>query len=636
LVRQRTTVEIMRTLLAFTLIFLTGTSSATAGLLDRLGFSESEKPPLLRPEQAFRYEAEVKDGNTIMAQLDITEGYYLYRDKFAFQILDAPETRVTAVKLPPGKAKEDPFMGATEVYQGESQVQIPIQLSRQGTAPETVVLEASFQGCSEIHGICFPPLTQKIRLDLPPPSAGTREPAEPALTGKAAEDISLPAQDRIVQTLVSEQSWLTLLAFFGFGLLLAFTPCVFPMIPILSGIIVGQGRHITTRRSFLLSLMFVLAMALTYTVAGVIAGLVGKNLQATFQHPSILIGASVVFVLLALSMFGLYHLQLPASLQSRLFNLSQKQKGGTLLGAGLMGLFSALIVGPCVAPPLAGALIYIGESGDALLGGSALFALSMGMGTPLLLLGTSAGKLLPHAGSWMEPVKHIFGVLLLAVAIWLLSRILPDAVTLLLWGSLLIICAVYLGALETLGPDTTGWHKLWKGTGLISLVYGILLIVGAASGTGTEWQPLRGLALAKSIDTPASQSLNFRPVKGVEGLQLALQSAGNRLVMLDFYADWCVDCKRMEATTFSDPTVRNALRDTVLLQTDVTAYDEADKALLKRFSLYGPPSILFFSPEGTELKNARLIGEASPQEFLRHLQRVEALVAQQTPKGVTS
>ena len=626
----------MRTLLTFTLILLAGASSATAGLLDRLGFGESEKPPLLRPEQAFRYEAEVRDGNTLLARLDITEGYYLYRDKFAFQILDAPDTRVAIVRLPPGKAKEDPFMGATEVYQGAREVQIPIQLGRQGTDSETVLLEASFQGCSEIHGICFPPLTQTVRLDLPPPSAeaGTEEPA-PA--GEEAVDIALPAQDRIVQTLASGQKWLTLLAFFGFGLLLAFTPCVFPMIPILSGIIVGQGRNVTTRRSFLLSLAYVLAMALTYTVVGIMAGLVGKNLQATFQHPAILIGASLVFVLLALSMFGFYQLQIPTNLQSRLFNLSQKQEGGTLLGAGLMGLFSALIIGPCVAPPLAGALIYIGESGDALMGGAALFALSMGMGAPLLILGTSAGKLLPHAGGWMEPVKYIFGVLLLAVAIWLLSRILPNAVTLLLWGALLIICAVYLGALETLGPNTTGWHKLWKGTGLISLVYGILLIVGAASGTGTEWQPLRGLAFAHSTGTTNnSQSLSFRPVKGIEELQLAIQNAGNRLVMLDFYADWCVDCKRMEATTFSDPNVRNALRDTVLLQADVTAYDEADKALLKKFSLYGPPSILFFSPEGKEFKQARLIGEASAREFLQHLQRVEALVAQHTSKGVTS
>lgn len=627
----------MRIFLAFTLMLLTGTS-ATAGLLDRLGFGETEKPPLLKVDQAFIYDAAVEDGNTLMARVNIVEGYYLYRDKFAFQILDAPGVSVSAVKLPPGKAKEDQFFGSTEVYEGKTEVQIPISLSRQGTAAETVTLEASLQGCSEIHGICYPPTTQKISLELPPPSAGGVSPiaTDPGAAAGKTPDISLPSQDRIVQALFNDQSWLTLAAFFGFGLLLAFTPCVFPMIPILSGIIVGQGKNITTQRSFMLSLMYVLAMALTYTVAGIVAGLVGENLQATFQHPGILVGASLVFVLLALSMFDLYHFQLPTRLQNRLFHISQNQKGGTLLGAGLMGLFSALIVGPCVAPPLAGALIYIGESGDALLGGSALFALSMGMGTPLLVFGTSAGKLLPRAGGWMQPVKYLFGVLLLAVAIWLLSRILPHSVIMLLWGALFIISAVYLGALETLGADSTGWSKLWKGTGLISLVYGILLIVGAASGSGTEWQPLRGLTVARSADTPTAESLNFRSVKGPEGLQLALQEAGDRLVMLDFYADWCVDCKRMEVTTFSDPAVRNALRNTVLLQTDVTAYDAKDKALLNQFSLYGPPSVLFFGPDGTELKRVRLIGEASPKEFLKHLQQVNALLAQQTPKGARS
>jgi thiol:disulfide interchange protein DsbD len=502
-------------------------------------------------------------------------------------------------------------------------------------------LETSFQGCSEIHGICYPPVTQKISLELPPPSISGGEKLNADLGSESGEtsDIFLPAQDRIAQVLFNKQGWLTLMAFFGFGLLLAFTPCVFPMIPILSGIIVGQGKNITTRRSFMLSLIYVLAMALTYTVAGVIAGLVGSNLQATFQHPAILIGASLIFVLLALSMFDLYHLQLPGHLQSRLFHFSQKQRGGTLLGAGLMGLFSALIVGPCVAPPLAGALIYIGESGNALLGGSALFALSMGMGTPLLFLGTSAGKLLPHIGSWLQPVKYFFGVLLLAVAIWLLSRILPHTVIMLLWGTLFLIGAVYLGALETLGPDATGWSKLWKGTGLISLVYGTLLIVGAASGSGTAWQPLQGLTVAKSAGTSTTttaENLNFRSVKGSKGLQLALQEAKDQLVMLDIYADWCVDCKRMEATTFRDPDVRNALRNTILLQTDVTAYDDKDKALLNQFSLYGPPSILFFGPDGAELKRVRLIGMASPQEFLAHLQRVNALLAQKTPKRVQS
>lgn len=635
--------ETMKTLFALTLVLLTG-NPAVAGLLDRLGLNEQEKPPLLRVEEAFVYGAEVKDGNTLMARVAIPEGYYLYRDKFAFQVLEAPDVQVAGVTLPPGKAKDDPFFGSTEVYEGEVEVQIPIRLSRQSTAAETVILKASFQGCSAIHGICYPPATQKVSLELPPFSgsqAGTLKAttveAGPNPPSGEIGQIPLAPQDQIAQALFSEHVGLTLAAFFGFGLLLAFTPCVFPMIPILSGLIVGQGKEITVRRSFMLSFVYVLAVALTYTVAGVIAGLVGQNLQATFQHPGILIGASLVFVVLALSMFDLYHLQLPTRLQARLSHFSHGQKGGTLLGAGLMGLFSALIVGPCVAPPLAGALIYIGKTGDAVLGGSALFALSMGMGAPLLVLGTSEGKLLPRAGSWMQPVKYLFGVLLLAVAIWLLSRILPQAITLLLWGALFVICAVYLGALEALKPNATGWSKLWKGSGLISLVYGILLIVGAASGGGAQWwQPLRGLSVAQFTAAPNAENLKFRSVKGLEGLRLAIQEAGDRLVMLDLYADWCVDCKRMEATTFSAPAVQGALRDAVLLQADVTAYDNQDKALLKQFSLYGPPSILFFGPDGTELERARLIGMASPQEFLKHLQQVKTLLVQQASQGAKS
>lgn len=621
----------MRIPLVLTLLLFTATA-AVAGLFDRLGLGDQEKPPLLRAEEAFEFSAEVKDGEILVARVAITEGYYLYRDKFVFRVLDAADARVAKVVLPPGKAKTDPFMGATEVYQGEAEIQIPIELSRQSTAAETVTLEASFQGCSAIHGICYPPVTQKISLDLPPLGGGQTSTIEADPNPFSEEQVAIPStpQDKIVQTLFHDQIGVTLTVFFGFGLLLAFTPCVLPMIPILSGIIVGQGAKITPRRSFMLSLMYVLAMALAYTAAGVIAGLVGQNLQATFQQPAILIGASLVFVLLALSMFDLYHLQLPAHLRTRLSNLSQKQAGGTLLGAALMGLFSALIVGPCVVPSLAGALIYIGKSGNAVLGGSALFALSMGMGTPLLVLGTSAGKLLPRVGAWMQSINYFFGVLLLAVAIWLLSRILPQEVTLLLWGALFIICAVYLGALEALGPDATGWRKLWKGSGLISLVYGILLIVGAASGgSAAWWQPLRGLSVANLTDKSHTEGLDFRPVKGPEGLQAALQGAGDRLVMLDFYADWCVDCKRMEATTFSAPAVKSALRNIVLLQADVTAYDSQDKALLRQFSLYGPPSLLFFSPHGAELKKARLVGMASPEEFLKHLQRVNALLAQQ-------
>ncbi|BAW79504.1 thiol:disulfide interchange protein [Candidatus Nitrosoglobus terrae] len=624
--------------LAFISILLVSLS-ATAGLLERLGLKDAEKPPLLKVDEAFIYKTVVTDSHTLMAQVDIVDGYYLYRDKFTFQIINASKTSILAVQLPPGKTTDDPFMGATEIYPGKTTVNIPITLNRQDTDPETVTLKASFQGCSAIHGICYPPATQEISLELPASSVNAGGDSSTAInpisTTEERADIALPAQDYIAQILFQDQSWLTLVAFFGFGLLLAFTPCVFPMIPILSGIIIGQGE-ITTQRSFILSLVYVLAMALTYTVAGIIAGLVGSNLQATFQHPAILIGASIIFVLLALSMFDLYQLQLPAYLQNRLFNLNQKQKGGTLLGTGLMGLFSALIVGPCVAPPLAGALIYIGETGNAFLGGAALFALSMGMGAPLLLIGTSAGKWLPRTGSWMQPVKYFFGVLLLAVAIWLLSRILPHPVIMLLWGALFLISAVYLGALEVIRPNTTGWGKLWKGVGLISLVYGILLIIGAASGSGTEWQPLQGLVATRSANNPITETLSFRSVKGLEGLQNALEQNKDRLIMLDFYADWCVDCKRMEATTFRDPNVISELSNIVLLQTDVTAYDDKDKALLNQFSLYGPPSILFFGLDGTELKGTRLIGITSPQEFLAHLQRVNTLLTKQALKGIPS
>ncbi|CAH9019530.1 protein-disulfide reductase DsbD [Candidatus Nitrosacidococcus sp. I8] len=613
-------------------LLLIATFSATANLLDQLGLGKPEKPPLLRSDQAFIYSPKVVDDSTLVAQINIVEGYYLYRDKFAFKVLDSQGVNITNISLPEGEAKKDPFMGAAEVYSGKIEIHIPIKLSRQNLEAEEITLESSFQGCSAIHGICYPPITEKTLLELPPSSinedinaSNTNKDLNLIIEKTFDSTLAFSDQDRIAQSLFYNQGWLTLVAFFGFGLLLSFTPCVFPMIPILSGIIVGQGKHITTKRSFILSLAYVLAMALTYTIVGVIAGLVGNNLQATFQHPVILISASLVFVLLALSMFDLYQVQVPLNIQSRLNSLSQKQKGGTLLGSGLMGLFSALIVGPCVAPPLAGALIYIGESGNALLGGSALFSLSMGMGTPLLILGTSGGKLLPKAGPWLQPIKYFFGVLLLMVAIWLLSRIFPHSLIMLLWGTLFLISAIYLGALEVLKANVSGWRKFRKGIGLISLVYGILLIIGAASGEGTEWQPLKGLTTGISgavISTDSQDSIKFQSIKGIEGLQMALDQYKDRYIILDFYADWCVDCKRMEVTTFQDPNVIAALKNIVLLQTDVTDYNDKDKELLKQFSLYGPPSILFFTPTGTELKQYRIIGIASPKQFLSQLQQV--------------
>jgi len=380
-----------------------------------------------------------------------------------------------------------------------------------------------------------------------------------------------------------------------------------------------------------MSLVYVLAMALTYTVAGVVAGLFGSNLQAAFQNPWILSTFALVFVALSFSMFGFYELQMPNAIQSKLTEISNRQQGGTLTGVAVMGFLSALIVGPCVAAPLMGALIYIGQTGDAVLGGSALFALSMGMGAPLLVIGTAAGKLLPKAGGWMDAVKAVFGVLLLAVAIWMLERIIPAQVSMLLWAALLIVSAIYMGALDSLPQGVSGWRRLWKGLGMIGLIYGALLLVGVASGGSDALQPLKGVGFGSgggSAQTGvAQQKVQFKKIKGLEGLNRELQAAKSqgKVVMLDFYADWCISCKEMEKYTFSDPGVQQALQDVVLLKADVTPNDELDQALLKNFGLIGPPSILFFDRNGEEQRNFRLVGFLKADKFKAHVEKVKSI-----------
>jgi len=377
---------------------------------------------------------------------------------------------------------------------------------------------------------------------------------------------------------------------------------------------------VTTRRAFTLSLVYVLAMSLTYTVAGVFAGLFGENIQAALQSPWSIIPFSLLFVLLALSMFGFYELQLPQSWQTRLNELSNRQSQGKFIGVAIMGALSALIVGPCVAAPLAGVLIYIGLSGDAITGGFSLFMMSMGMGLPLIIVGTSAGKLMPRAGAWMTTIKIIFGVMLLGLAIWMLERILPDQVALLLWGMLLVGCGVYMGALTRLESAADGWQKLWKTCGLVALLYGAILIIGAASGSDDVWQPLKGLQTSAPGTKPDSTT-TFKRIKGLSGLQTEIDFAAQRgqAVMLDFYADWCVDCKRLERSTFSNPAVVQSLTNIQLLQADVTANDADDQALLKHFGLFGPPAILFFDRDGQELKPSRLIGFLDSEEFSAHI-----------------
>jgi thioredoxin:protein disulfide reductase len=419
-------------------------------------------------------------------------------------------------------------------------------------------------------------------------------------------------------------SLITLLTFFGFGLLLAFTPCVFPMIPILSGIIIGQGKSVTTQRAFVLSVVYVLAMALTYTVVGVLVGLSGENIQALFQNPWVLGLFATVFVLLALAMFGFYELQMPSVIQSRLNSISNSQQSGNLAGVAIMGFLSALIVGPCVTAPLIGALIYIAQTGDAALGGAALFSLSMGMGLPLIAVGTSTGKWMPKAGPWMNAIKNLFGVLLLALAVWLLSRVLPAEITMALYAALAIASAVYMGAFEAVKENRNNWQKLWKAIGLILFLYGAALIIGALGGSQSLLQPLKGI-VAATKNTSMETHLAFRPIKGLDGLQQALEEAGRNKqpVMLDFYADWCVSCKEMEAFTFPDPAVRDALASFMLIKADVTVNDADDKALLKQLGLFGPPAIIFYNLAGEEITGHRVVGYMKAKDFLMHLQQVK-------------
>jgi len=587
----------------------------------------SEGEPL-EPEQAFRLSSTI-EGATVHLRWDIAPHHYLYRDKIAITAIE-PKNALGTPIIPAGEEKNDPFLGPVRIFHDKLEISVPLQ---NAGADQKLRLKVTYQGCAEA-GICYPPMEQIVELTIGAPAGGA---AAGMATADAGSEIS--EQDAIAEKLKSGSTWLAIGLFFLAGLGLALTPCVFPMIPILSGIIAGQGEHLTTRRAFLLSLVYVLAMAVTYTVAGVLAGLFGSNLQAAFQNPWILGAFALIFVALALSMFGFFELQLPSSLQSRISELSGRQRSGSFAGVAVMGLLSALIVGPCVAPPLAGALIYIGQTGDAVLGGAALFALAMGMGLPLIAVGTLGGKVLPRAGAWMNTVKAVFGVLMLGVAIWLVSRVLPDAVTLLLWAILLIASGIYLGALEPLdhpsyqtyhasreltghmepvGKEKIGWKRLWKALGIVLLAWGLLMLIGVATGQGTPTQPLRGLVAGGTAQsTTAAPGLRFQRVTDIASLDRALADAraSGKPVMLDFFADWCVSCKEMEHNTFSDPTVQQVLAGAVLLQADVTRNSADDKALLKRFGLIGPPAILFFGADGEERRASRVVGYKPPTEF---------------------
>ncbi len=580
------------------ILFLCLTSTVQADAASLLSDIKTDifgkAPKFLSPDEAFKVGAKARDGNSVAVDFAPADGYYLYRARLKFELQNAPGLKIARIDLPVGEMKDDLNLGRTMVY--HHPFRAVLVLDRDKTATGALLLVVTYQGCSG-KGLCYEPMTKQFDLQLPAGGAHA----------------SFDESSQISALFTGGNYWLILASFVGFGLLLALTPCTFPMIPILSGIIVGHGGKMTRSKGFFLSLAYVLGLAIVYAIAGVIAGFSGVLVSDAMQNPWVLGSFSLIFVLLAFSMFGFYELQLPTFLQSRLSDASNRLRGGHLSGVFLMGALSALIVGPCCAAPLAGALLYIGKTHDVLLGGSALFAMGIGMGLPLLAIGVSAGSLLPKAGPWMQSVKNFFGVLLIGLAIWMVSPVIPPVFNMLLWAALLIVSAIYLHAIDPLPHGSSGFRKFGKGVGLIALLLGAALLVGALSGGRDILQPLAGLRTAAA----SPEGVHFERVKNLAELDSRLEASRGKYVMLDFYADWCISCKEMERTAFADARVKEKLKDVVLLQADVTKNSPDDAALLRKFSLFGPPGIVFFDRNGNDALH--LVGEQKTESFLSAL-----------------
>ena len=580
----------------------------------------SRAEDFLEPEQAFQLQGELVDAHTVRLTWIIAPEYHLYRDRLNFN------GSVGVPKLPDGLRKFDTnFNKEMETYQNKLVVDLPLT----GDAPFT--LQVGYQGCADA-GLCYSPASQSFHVDpaalgklktvddaaaSPPPAPAFNAPALSAPSAATApEDDSSLAQ----RTLQSGSAWRIGLAFLAFGLLLSFTPCVLPMVPILSSIIVGEGA-VSRGRGFTLALAYSLGMALVYTSLGVAAGLAGEGLAGALQKPWVLLTFGTLLVLLALSMFDVYQLQLPSGLQSRLSEKSNGMSGGRFAGVFVMGALSALIVGPCVAGPLAGALLYISQTRNVWTGGWALFSMAAGMSVPLLLTGVSAGSLLPRAGGWMNSVKKVFGLLLIAVAIWMVSPVFSVTVNMVMWGMFALLCAVFLHVFEPLQKGAELRAYVGKTLGLAFLLAGLFELTGAASAGRDVLQPLGHLSIARAKKPAAGEGseAQFSRIKTAAELDQVLANSATP-VMLDFYADWCVSCKEMERFTFSRPEVAGKLKQVKLIQVDVTANNADDKALMKRFGLFGPPGIILFKG-GKEVPDSRVIGFLAAEPFVQHLAR---------------
>ena len=598
-------------------IGLTSNNSGSGSILSNFLTQVNPNADILPPDEAFIMDPRVERANEITLSWIIQPGYYLYKDKFEFSI-DGP-IQIGTPRFPRGVLTEDEYFGEVEVYYDYVEVKIPF--SRASPDEVNVQLEAHYQGC-KVDSICYPLIEVARDLGIPASSVFA------ASVQSGSTPFMVSEQDRLASVIMNYPLWAVLGIFYGLGLLLAFTPCVLPMVPILSGLIAGQGANVTPTRGFMLSLSYVMGMSVTYTGAGALAAIAGGQIQAIFQQPWILTLFAGLFVVLSMAMFGVFQLQIPAPIQNRLTNLANSQKNGTFIGVAIIGALSALIVTTCVAPPLVATLAVIGQSGDVVKGSSALFFLSLGMGSPLLLVGASAGKLLPKVGPWMNMVRASFGVMMLGLAIWMMERILPGSITLALWALLVFFTGVFLGAFEALPKSPSSTQRLGKGLGLLACLYGALMIIGATLGGNNPLNPIpQGTLLAGLTNNTTVSHLPFQSIGSVSELEEALSEASNTgtPIMVDFTADWCVACKEYERYTFTDSTVIAALDPFMLLQIDVTDNNDDDQALLQYFSSFGPPTIAFFDRQGQELEAYKLVGFVDAEEFSSHVLQVSSL-----------
>jgi len=581
--------------------------AAAGGLAGSL-FAGAESDEPLPVDQAFVGNLRFDSANELTAAWQIAPGYYLYRDQFTFAV--DGEIQLDAAVLPAGVAHNDENYGDVEIYRNNVELIVPF--ARAHPDSQELTITVGYQGCKD-ESICYPPSEQVFELILP---------ASSELAASATAPAMISEQDRF-SALITGDSWFAFLGtFYIAGLALSLTPCVLPMVPILSSIIAGQGS-VSTRRGFMLSLSYVLGMAVTYTAAGALAALAGSQVQAIFQKPWIIASFAGLFVVMALGMFGLFELQMPSAIQTRLSQIAGKQRGGTFFSTAVIGALTALIVTTCVAPPLIGALAVIGQTGDVTRGAAALFVLSIGMGTPLLLVGASAGRLLPRVGPWMNTVKIGFGIVMIGMAIYMLDRVLPGPVTLLLWALLVFLTGVFLGAFDALPQEATPFRRLTKGVAVLVCLYGALMFIGSRLGGEDPFTPIPPLSggLAGAPQESGPEFIALESVAQLETL-LGQARAANQPVMVDFTADWCISCKEMENYTFPDPAVIAALEPYLLLRADVTENDAEDKALLDYFGIIGPPTMAFFDRGGRELDPYRLVGYVEADEFAPHVTAV--------------